>query len=42
MAMAYREVVHEPPKLPKPPRLLTDLTLDDLWDMQDIRNAPRI
>jgi hypothetical protein len=33
MAMAYKEIEAEPPR--KEPRLLTDLTLDDLWDMQD-------
>jgi phage terminase large subunit len=37
MAMAYREVVPDAPKPSKPPRLLTDLTLDDLWDMQDTK-----
>ena len=33
MAMAYKEIEAEPPR--KEPRMLTDLTLDELWDMQD-------
>ena len=35
MAMAYREVEAEPPVRKAPPVLLTELTLDELWDMQD-------
>jgi hypothetical protein len=31
--MAYKELEVEPPK--RTPRLLTDLTLDELWEMQD-------
>jgi hypothetical protein len=33
MCMAYKELEAEPPK--RKPRLLTDLTLDELWEMQD-------
>jgi len=33
MSLAYREVMAEPPR--PAPRLLTDLTLDELWEMQD-------
>jgi hypothetical protein len=34
MAMAYQELEAEPPQR-KQPVLLSDLTLDELWDMQD-------
>jgi hypothetical protein len=36
MAAAYREIVTEAPKRP-PPVLLTDLTLDEFWEMQPRR-----
>jgi hypothetical protein len=32
---AYREVEAEPPVRKAPPVLLTALTLDELWDIQD-------
>jgi hypothetical protein len=35
MAMAYREVEAELLVRKAPPVLLTELTLDELWDMQD-------
>jgi hypothetical protein len=35
MTLAYREVIAEPPR--PAPRLLTDLTLDELWEMQPKR-----
>jgi hypothetical protein len=37
--MAYKELEVEPPK--RKPRLLTDLTLDELWEMQDKRGSRR-
>jgi hypothetical protein len=36
MSLAYREVMAEPPR--PAPRLLTDLTLDELWEMQPKRS----
>jgi hypothetical protein len=33
MTMAYQEIEAEPPR--REPRFLTDLTLDELWEMQD-------
>jgi hypothetical protein len=33
MTLAYREIIPEPPR--PAPRLLTDLTLDELWEIQD-------
>lgn len=40
MAMAYREIVPDAPK--PPPRFLNELALEELWDIQDKRQAARI